>query len=93
MSGGALDGGVSLLWTVMPPEVVLGSGAHGLAGPLAAMEPSVLELRIGGRVLQVEPGPHGTGTVRRLISADPLDYLNPSWQPGAVMALFPPPQG
>jgi hypothetical protein len=41
----------------------------------------------GGRLHLVVRLPNATGRVERLISADPQDYLDPRWQPGAVVSL------
>lgn len=71
--------GPGLLWTAMPLELVV----DGLAPQASAC----VELRVEGRLLQVLPGDGGMGTVQRLISTDPRDYLDPRWQPGAPITL------
>lgn len=69
----------ALLWTALPAELVL----HGLVPEVEAP----IEIRQGCRVLQVDPLGDGTGTLRRLISSDPADYLDPRWQPGAIIPV------
>lgn len=52
----------------------------------AGLEPALpapLEVRVRGRLVQVAPAGPGSGTVVRLISSDPQDYLDPQFQPGA----------
>jgi len=71
--------GNGLLWTPLPLEQVL-------AYPEGAPSPC-LEVQIGSRILQVQPGEHGMGVIQRLISADPGDYLDPRWQPGSRIRL------
>jgi hypothetical protein len=63
----------------MPMELV----TQGLEPEMTAC----VEQRVEGRLLLVTPGPGGTGTVQRLISTDPFDYLDPRWQPGTVLPL------
>lgn len=74
-----MDVGPGLLWTVMPMDLVV----DGLLPPPAPR----LEMQVGGRILQVIPGSGGSGTIERLISTDPRDYLDPAWQPGSQIAL------
>lgn len=62
----------------MPMELVLEN---------ARTAPALLEVRQEGRLLLVEPQPGGQGKLVRLISSDPSDYLNPSWQPGTMVQL------
>lgn len=73
------DSAPALLWTAMPVELVLGGLTSEVSAPL--------EIRQGSRVLQVDPQGDGTGAVRRLISSDPADYLDPRWQPGAIVPV------
>ncbi len=76
-----MDVGPGLLWTVMPVDLVV-EGLFPTPAPR-------LEMRVGGRILQVIPGAGGAGTIERLISTDPRDYLDPAWQPGSQIALRP----
>ncbi|HYF95479.1 MAG TPA: YlzJ-like family protein [Symbiobacteriaceae bacterium] len=71
--------GASILWTSVPVEMVI----QGLEPPA----PAAMEMVVEGRLVQVLPGPDGTGTVQRLFSTDPQDYLNPKWLPGTVINL------
>ena len=64
-----------VLWTPLPLELVT-------AGLEPAM-PAPAEVRVRGRLVQVAPVGPGAGTVVRLISSDPQDYLDPQFQPGA----------
>ncbi|MHB9145953.1 MAG: YlzJ-like family protein [Symbiobacteriia bacterium] len=64
-----------ILWTPLPLELVT-------AGLEPAM-PAPAEVRVRGRLVQVAPIGPGAGTVVRLISSDPQDYLDPQFQPGA----------
>ena len=73
------DIGPGLLWTAMPMELVV----EGLVPQATAC----VELQVEGRLLQVLPGGSGVGTVQRLISTNPEDYLDPRWQPGASIPL------
>jgi hypothetical protein len=77
-----MDGPASILWTSMPVDLVV----DGLTPAAAA----TMEMSVGGRILQVLPGENGKGTVQRLISGDPQDYLDPRWQPGAAISLREP---
>jgi len=69
----------SVIWTVVAPELILGDDHTGYPAPV--------EVWKDGRILEVIPGPDGVGTVSRLISANPMDYLNPEWQPGSQVDL------
>lgn len=76
-----MDEAFSLLWTCMPAELVVD-------GMFPAAQ-NCVEMNVEGRILQVLPGADGTGTLQRLISCDPADYLDPRWQPGSRIALEP----
>ncbi len=69
----------ALLWTVAPIELVLDGMETDLPVPV--------EVTVGGRLLQVVPGMDGTGTIQRLLSSNPYDYLDPRWQPGVTVQL------
>lgn len=77
-----MESGPGILWTAMPLEVVL-------AGLEPAL-PTALEMAVEGRLVQVLPAGDGTGTLQRLLSPNPADYLDPRWQPGRVVPLSPP---
>lgn len=69
----------SVLWTAMPLELVV----DGLTPQAQACS----EVMMAGRLLLVRPGADGTGTVERLVSGNAQDYLDPRWQPGAVVPM------
>lgn len=71
--------GPGILWSVMPIELVL-EGA-------APEYPRLVDVVVEGRLLQVEPGQDGYGTVVRLISGQAQDYLDPRFQPGTQLRL------
>lgn len=68
-----------ILWSVMPLELVL----EGLAPEM----PPRAEMAVANGVLVVEPQTDGSGTVVRLISSDPKDYLDPRYQPGSRIRM------
>ncbi len=68
-----------LLWTAIPVELV----TDGLMPEAQAC----VEIEVDGRRIQVIPGNDGTGTVQRLISLEPADYLDPRFQPGARVPM------
>jgi hypothetical protein len=76
-----MEMGASVLWSIVPMEQVM----EGFVIE-NAVEPR-MEMSVAGRLLQVVPLPPATGRVERLNSADPQDYLDPRWQPGAVVSL------
>lgn len=65
-----------VLYTVVPIEDVLLQGVE---------PPPQAEVEWEGRRLVVEPLEGGVARVSRLISTDPMDYLNPRWQPGSFI--------
>ena len=74
-----MDAGPGVLWTAMPIELVTDG--------LVPQAQACVEHWVEGRLLLVTPGAGGTGTVQRLISGNAQDYLDPRWQPGAVINL------
>lgn len=70
-----------LLWTAIPMELVT-------EGMFPQAEACV-EVDVDGRTLQVLPGTDGMGTVQRLISLQPADYLDPRFQPGSRVSITP----
>ena len=68
-----------ILWTAMPLELV----TEGLLPEATAP----VERMVDGRMVLVTPGADGMGTVERLLSTDPADYLDPRWQPGTRISL------
>ncbi|HEX3047927.1 MAG TPA: YlzJ-like family protein, partial [Bacillota bacterium] len=70
-----------LLYTIKSWEEIFEAGedASGAAGEngLSAGE---IEIKQQGRSFLVQPLPGGQMKINRIISTDPLDYLNPDWQ-------------
>lgn len=66
-----------LIWTIYPAEVVFASGE--------ASTSSWVEVTQGERVFMVSLQPDGRKRIERLISSNPMDYLNPQWQPGQIL--------
>ena len=71
---GSEGGDRLILWTVVPPEVVMEG--------FEETEPVLAEVWEGGRVLVLEVAGPGQVRVERVISTDPADYLAPRLQPG-----------
>lgn len=71
---------MSILYTIVPPEIIFGEDEDGeeRSGRETAVE-------VGGVTLLVEPDGFGRGTVKRVISTDPDDYLDQRWQPGMTV--------
>lgn len=75
-------GGTAMLYTVVPLEDVLGWD-----GPEASRAPEAeAEVEVAGRRLVARPDGEGVFRLVRLVSTDPLDYLDPRLQPGAVLS-------
>ncbi|NLZ93757.1 MAG: hypothetical protein GX922_07085 [Firmicutes bacterium] len=68
-----------MLWTIIPVETVM-------AG-LDNFQPQYKELTWKNKTLLVEPQGMAEAKVIRIISSDPLDYLNPQLQPGQIIKL------
>ncbi|MCL4516246.1 MAG: YlzJ-like family protein [Firmicutes bacterium] len=62
-----------MLYTVMPVETVMGWDEG---------DPELVEVEVGGVLMQVLPDGQGGGVVERLLSTDPQDYLKAEFQPG-----------
>lgn len=71
--------GPGVIWSAMPIEMIM-QGTEPEAAPW-------VEIQIGSGVVLVEPGGDGTGTVVRLISTNPRDYLDPRFQPGTRLRI------
>lgn len=71
---------MSLLWTIVPMEKVFADMSQ-------AADPPLREISREGITMLVRAGNEGTGTIERIISPNPQDYLKPQWQPGAVVQL------
>lgn len=63
----------TLLYTIYPPETVL--------GPQTEEKRNYLTLELDGKTLVLELR-DGQAHIARLISTDPKDYLKPEFQPG-----------
>lgn len=74
-----MESGPVLLWSVMPMELVLDG--------LSPAQPTLRDVVVDGRLVQVEAGQDGLGTVVRLVSGRAQDYLDPRFQPGARVRL------
>jgi hypothetical protein len=66
-----------MLWTVMPLETVL--AGH------ETYRPSYREISWKNATLLVEEAGRDTARVIRLLSTDPLHYLDPQVQPGTII--------
>jgi hypothetical protein len=49
---------------------------------------SVLEIRVRGRLIQIEPVSATEGRIIRIISTDPRDFLDPGTQPGRTINIW-----
>ncbi len=65
-----------MLYTVMPLEEVL----DGIDDP----PPKLVDVAMGGVLLQVEPLSDFSYRIERVISSDPQVYLDIQYQPGAI---------
>ncbi len=51
--------------------------------------PALREVRAGDVTMLCSIAENGMGRIERLISPRPEDYLNPEWQPGQYVPLYP----
>lgn len=51
--------------------------------------PAMREVRTGDVTMLCSVTENGMGRIERLISPRPSDYLNPEWQPGQFVQLWP----
>lgn len=65
-----------LYYTIIPSEDLFSEEDTDKA------EPTLLEISHNGLTMLVRPTGHGRGQIQRLISSNPVDYLNPDFQPG-----------
>lgn len=70
-----------ILYTEVPLETVL----DGLNDPRPACE----EVTVGGVLMQVEAVSPYQGKIVRLLSPDPMHYLNPAYAPGQLIEFKP----
>lgn len=64
---------MSLLYTIVPPEVVWADGKS----------PTLTLWRHRGRLVSISEGEDGTLLVAGLLSTDPQDFLDPEFTPGS----------
>ncbi len=67
-----------MLWTIYPPEVVFKNEEEA---------PRHEEISVGNRIFMVSRTKGGQRQIERLISTDPADYMNPTWQPGQILMM------
>ncbi len=67
-----------ILYTVMPVEEVMQQDE----------KRQIVEIRVRGRIIQVEPVSPTEGRVVRVISTNPQDFLDPRVQPGNLVSLW-----
>lgn len=70
-----------ILYTEVPLEQVL----DGIDRPPAA----TAEVTVGGVLMQIEPVSPYQGKIVRLLSPDPMHYLNPHYAPGQLIEFRP----
>ena len=70
-----------MLYTIVPYDQVWDELDESVSGNESQ------EVTIQGCVMQVIPIDSGSGSVVRLLSTNPDDYLNPALQPGSVVLL------
>jgi hypothetical protein len=68
-----MDVAPGILWTVMPLELVMQAGEEA---------PALRSVWQGDRLVMLR----ADGTVERLLSTNPYDYLDPALQPGTPFA-------
>lgn len=73
-----------ILYTQLPIEAVL----DGLDTP----PPPTADIEVNGVLMQIEMASPYEGKIVRLLSPDPMHYLNPAYAPGQRIA-FKPEQG
>lgn len=69
-----------ILYTVMPVEEVMQQSERR----------QMVEIRVRGRIVQVEPVSPSEGRIMRVISSNPQDFMDDSLQPGGVINLWGP---
>lgn len=71
---------MTLMWTIVPVNHIFDS--------FEDKRPSYQEIQYQGVTMLVTPIENGMGTVVRLISPNPQDYLNPAFQPGSTVPMY-----
>ncbi|UNC91858.1 YlzJ-like family protein [Candidatus Contubernalis alkaliaceticus] len=69
-----------ILYTALPQELIWEGYSD--------FSPKYQEITKGGRILLIEPLSFNQGKVVRLISSNPQDYMNPSFQPGEIINIM-----
>ncbi len=69
-----------ILYTALPLELIWEGYSD--------FSPQYQEIEKEGRVLLIEPLSFNQGKVARLISSNPQDYMDPSFQPGEIINLM-----
>ncbi|HEY8464334.1 MAG TPA: YlzJ-like family protein [Bacillota bacterium] len=69
-----------LLYTVVPEEFIFAQDQT----DNSPFQPEV-EIKMGGVSLLGQPLGNGRVVIKRIISSNSQDYLNPNWQPGMVL--------
>lgn len=67
-----------MIYSIIPPEEIWDE---------SNADPTFREVDINGCLMQVEQLTATRGRVVRLLSTDPQDFLNPSYQPGSFLNL------
>lgn len=70
-----------ILYTEVPLETVL----EGIDNP----PPETAEITVNGVLMQVETTSPYRGKIVRLLSPDPMHYLNPAYAPGQLIEFKP----
>ncbi len=68
-----------ILYTTQPQELIWEGYAD--------FSPKYQEITKDGRLLLIEPLSFNQGKIVRLISSNPQDYMNPSFQPGELINI------
>jgi len=72
------------LYTIVPLEVIFAPDEED-EECVPREEEQIVE--VGGVRLLVRPDGMGGGTVTRVLSTDPLDFLEPRWEPGRKIRI------
>lgn len=65
-----------MIYSVMPREVIF---------PPQDMAIALKEMPVNGVSVLVEQLPNGRNRIERIISSNPMDFLNPGLQPGVII--------
>lgn len=75
---------MDLLYTIVPPEAIFGFDGD-MEEEETVGNKGELAIEVQGVSMLVEPAGMGCGRVRRILSTNPQDFLDPRWQPGAMI--------